>query len=98
MIKEKVLYLLSLAGISNTKDTGDSIMISCPFSRWTHKNGSDRKPSFGIRYGNDISIYNCFSCGESGRLPSLFGKLYERTLDEQYKKYKKKQNVLNLLL
>lgn len=46
------------------KDVGKDIMTTCPF----HKNGQERKPSFGI--SKDM-ICHCFACGWSGMLDDV---------------------------
>ena len=46
------------------KDVGKDIMTTCPF----HKNGQERKPSFGI--SKDM-ICDCFACGWSGMLDDV---------------------------
>lgn len=43
----------------------------CPLAPWTHDQGTDSKPSFGISISAADSMYNCFSCGNSGDLPDL---------------------------
>lgn len=51
------------------KDTGTDIMTTCPF----HKNGQERKPSFGI--SKDM-ICHCFSCGWSGMLDDVISLVF----------------------
>lgn len=46
------------------KDVGKDIMTTCPF----HKNGQERKPSFGI--SKDMMCH-CFACGWSGMLDDV---------------------------
>jgi hypothetical protein len=46
--------------------------IRCPFAQWTHSDGYDSHPSFGISLHDDApSAYKCFSCNMTGRLASL---------------------------
>ena len=52
------------------KPTGaGSVQTRCPF----HKDGEERKPSFGINLEN--GIYHCFTCHESGNIKTLLKKL-----------------------
>lgn len=77
-MKELNINILSkILGLKNPKKVSDGIMFSCPFARYKrpdgsryHKNGTDRKPSFGISTDSP-SLYNCFSCGCKGLLTSL---------------------------
>lgn len=43
---------------------------SCPLAPFTHRNGRDSNPSFGIKQREGKLIYNCFSCG-SGTVDGL---------------------------
>lgn len=52
------------------KRTTTELMCTCPF----HKNGQERKPSFGINL--DTGVYHCFTCGESGNFPELVSKCF----------------------
>lgn len=49
---------------------GDNIQTSCPF----HKNGQERKPSFGVN--GEIDKCHCFSCGWSGTIEEMISELY----------------------
>lgn len=49
---------------------GDNIQTSCPF----HKNGQERKPSFGVN--GEIDKCHCFSCGWSGTIEEMVSELY----------------------
>ena len=49
---------------------GDNIQTSCPF----HKNGQERKPSFGVN--GDIDRCHCFSCSWSGTIEEMISELY----------------------
>ena len=44
---------------------GDNIQTSCPF----HKNGQERKPSFGVN--GEIDRCHCFSCSWSGTIEEM---------------------------
>ncbi|QXN71129.1 DNA primase [Rhodobacter phage RcDurkin] len=46
--------------------------IRCPFAQWTHSDGYDTHPSFGISIHDDgRSGYRCLSCGMKGSLSAL---------------------------
>lgn len=49
---------------------GDNIQTSCPF----HKNGQERKPSFGVN--GEIDRCHCFACGWSGTIEEMVSELY----------------------
>lgn len=52
------------------------IMTSCPFAKWLHIDGDDKKFSFGISVNNG---FNCFTCGMKGRIVDLPKKLSKFT-------------------
>ena len=62
---------------ATTKRNGNNIQTICPF----HKEGKERKPSFGIH--TETGACHCFSCGWKGYLPYLISTLYGRT-DEEF--------------
>lgn len=45
------------------------ISCRCPF----HKGGQERKPSFSVNV--DMGLYHCFTCHESGTIPTLLTRL-----------------------
>ena len=49
---------------------GDNIQTSCPF----HKNGQERRPSFGVN--GEIDKCHCFSCSWSGTIEEMISELY----------------------
>lgn len=58
----------------------------CPFAQWTHKNGTDRNFSFGVRVNKSgKSGYKCFACGQSGSMAKLAYSL-GNFRDEDYTK------------
>ena len=76
MIKvESIVKVLKLYGSTIEKVAGNKIMTSCPFARWTHSGGVDRRPSFTIFMGRKSIGYNCFSCGEKGHIYNLVWKM-----------------------
>lgn len=52
------------------RNNGDNIQTNCPF----HKNGQERKPSFGVN--GDIDKCHCFSCSWSGTIEEMISELY----------------------
>ena len=56
--------------------TNNNIMTTCPF----HKNGQEKKPSFGILIkdsgGLSAGMCHCFSCGWSGNIGEVISLLY----------------------
>ena len=49
---------------------GENLQTNCPF----HKNGQERKPSFGVN--GDIDRCHCFSCSWSGTIEEMISELY----------------------
>ena len=45
------------------------LQCSCPLAKWTHKKGSDGRPSFGLK--NDGSHFFCFACKRAGNAADL---------------------------
>ena len=52
------------------RHNGDNVQTSCPF----HKNGQERKPSFGVN--GEIDKCHCFSCSWSGTIEEMISELY----------------------
>ena len=83
LIRNIQSYLFMKTGIhyfGRIKLTSKNIMVSCPF----HKQGQERKPSFGIKRFSDEDGYagtcHCFSCGVttdlSNMMREILGSLY----------------------
>ena len=49
---------------------GENLQSNCPF----HKNGQERKPSFGVN--GEIDKCHCFSCSWSGTIEEMISELY----------------------
>ena len=49
---------------------GENLQTNCPF----HKNGQERKPSFGVN--GEIDKCHCFSCSWSGTIEEMISELY----------------------
>lgn len=49
---------------------GENLQSNCPF----HKNGQERKPSFGVN--GEIDRCHCFSCGWAGTIEEMISELY----------------------
>lgn len=52
------------------RNNGENVQTNCPF----HKNGQERKPSFGVN--GEIDKCHCFSCGWSGTIEEMISELY----------------------
>lgn len=52
------------------KPNGENVQCTCPF----HKNGQERKPSFGININNGKA--HCFSCNWSGDITTMVSELF----------------------
>lgn len=52
------------------RHNGENIQTNCPF----HKNGQERKPSFGVN--GEIDKCHCFACGWSGTIEEMISELY----------------------
>lgn len=64
------------------------LIVPCPLSKWTHKEGMDKHPSCSIRYGNPVfpTWYNCFACKEKGKLWELVHSVGQFTNNEELAK------------
>ena len=52
------------------RNNGENVQTNCPF----HKNGQERKPSFGVN--GEIDKCHCFSCGWVGTIEEMISELY----------------------
>ena len=59
------LALNQIPLLSKLKDSGDDIMVQCPY----HGDGQERRPSAGIRKSD--GTFHCFACGETHSLPEV---------------------------
>lgn len=59
---------LETLGSSKIKESGGTVMASCPLAKWTHGKGSDSNPSFqmGVVPSGD-SWWKCYACMQSGK-------------------------------
>lgn len=56
--------ILEKAGIKSFGVTGDNYLrVRCPYADSRHKKGIDRKPSATISFGQEESVFRCFTCG-----------------------------------
>lgn len=62
------------------RNNGENIQTNCPF----HKNGQERKPSFGVN--GEIDKCHCFACGWSGTIEEMISELYGYQDDGKYGK------------
>jgi len=74
MERERALDILTRTGVTDFnekfRDKGQ-MLCTCPLAKWTHKSGSDGKPSCSINYSKTPAVYHCFTCQEKGPLHSL---------------------------
>jgi DNA primase len=69
---EDVVDVLKLLNVEESSNTSmGQLSCMCPLAKWMHKGGTDNRPSFSIRVGDEPSVYKCFTCGESGTLAQL---------------------------
>ena len=52
------------------RNNGENVQTNCPF----HKNGQERKPSFGVN--GEVDKCHCFACGWSGPIEEMISELY----------------------
>lgn len=52
------------------RNNGENVQTNCPF----HKNGQERKPSFGVN--GEIDKCHCFACGWVGTIEEMISELY----------------------
>lgn len=81
MQRKDIEYVLRKLGQDKFKYTSDWVMTSCPLAKWTHSNGLDRKPSFGVHESKGISSVNCFGCQFTGGMISLIHEVKHHVLE-----------------
>lgn len=52
------------------RNNGENVQTNCPF----HKNGQERKPSFGVN--GEIDKCHCFACGWAGTIEEMISELF----------------------
>lgn len=69
-----IKHILSMLGQELPGDASVSwVNCSCPFARWTHSGGTDRKPSAGFSvHADKPSMFYCFSCSHDGIVLTKF--------------------------
>lgn len=72
MNREGVVRVLGELGAENVLSYGENVQCSCILAKWTHRGGTDRKPSMGVSVNDrDESFVNCFGCRFGGTLEGL---------------------------
>jgi DNA primase len=68
MNKDRALVLLNAISrqVPAQQSRSGWLTASCPLEHWTHDNGVDRNPSFGLNLEKPDPFLNCFSCGAHG--------------------------------
>lgn len=75
MLHEQAADLIKSLGSEPLVGEDDWVLASCPLAPYTHKNGTDSNPSFGIKVEEGEEPYfHCFSC-MGGSLEDLVGTL-----------------------
>ena len=64
------LYSKGINRFAYFRRNGDNVQCPCPF----HKNGQERKASFGVN--GEIDKCHCFSCSWSGTIEEMISELY----------------------
>ena len=64
------LYTKGINRFAYFRRNGDNIQTNCPF----HKQGQERKPSFGVNVEKDKC--HCFACGWSGSIEEMVSELF----------------------
>ena len=72
------LYIKGVDRFMMFRPNGRNIQTNCPF----HKNGQERKPSFGINI--DDGKCHCFTCGWSGSVSEMISELFGYIDDGKY--------------
>lgn len=90
MQKKDLIHFLETLGVQfQVNDFRKSyirnIVISCPFAKWTHKNGVDRKlGNASILVAEQPHLFHCFSCEQgSGTLGIMLDALLRRGFPEE---------------
>lgn len=77
MNKHNVQRFLQALGCESVREGEKWINAKCPLAPYTHGQGKDRRPSFGISVSEGRSLYHCFSCTtESRSLMHLIHRLH----------------------
>ena len=64
MDASSIEYVLQELGCDKIKVKSNTVQSSCPFAPWTHADGIDKHPSFGVDINaSGTSKWGCFSCG-----------------------------------
>lgn len=66
MQRKDIDYVLRSLGCTTIEPTNEWVMHSCLLAPWTHKSGSDAKPSNGVKISDGVSAVNCFGCDFKG--------------------------------
>ena len=92
MKRRDIEYVLRELGCTTIEPGTEWVMHSCLLAKWTHKKGTDSKPSNGVKISDGISAVNCFGCEFKGgfldyvravaRRRIAEGTLTEEKLDE----------------
>ncbi len=90
MTESGIIGMLHLMGVRNMRvnSAGTGVQADCPFARWRHSDGMDRKPSFSIKIDNsEKSVGYCFACHTSGTLMQIVKDYGDLTYAENVIEY-----------
>lgn len=94
MKQERVVTLLLALNSKRTGYRSGWVEGPCPLAPWTHANGVDAHPSFGILSSSKKkSICKCLSCGYGGDLLDLMFKLKSLLAKDPDERYRMKDAV-----
>lgn len=75
MNRDGIIRVLGELGAQNVLGYGENVQCSCVLAKWSHKGGTDRKPSMGVSIDeHGESFVNCFGCRFGGTLETLVTK------------------------
>lgn len=78
LLKSQVVISSGISLFNSQRNSGNNLMCTCPF----HKDGQERKPSFGI--SRIDGICHCFTCGWVGSLSEMVSSVFGYDDNGQY--------------
>jgi DNA primase len=68
--RDEIHHLAELWGSTLGRETGEEVWMTCPFARFSHRSGVDRKAgNFSVRISDTgNSVCYCFACGSGGHV------------------------------
>jgi DNA primase len=81
MTGEELKEFMRMMGCHKIKEYSTNVIADCPFARFSHAGGTDKKPSFSVKKDSSKSVGKCFSCGEKGTVLQLAKTYADHTGD-----------------